>query len=314
MRKLNRNDIQIIKKHSNWQEKDIDITLKKEIYSNKESWKKFLELFFISLGIGFTTIGIIFFFAYNWDNLHKFAKIGLIKSLIIIITLIAVFSKININFKNILLTCATMLVGVLYAVFGQIYQTGANAYDFFLGWTLSVMLWVIIANFAPLWVVFITLINTTFVLYSQQVAHHWSPTFICSSLIIINTLFLIFFLFKNKIIKSTHATPIWFTNLIALVVVVVSTIGVIYTIVEEKFSILIPITLIIYIAGIFYGLKAKRSFYLATIPFSIIVMISSFFIRESQDIGTFFFVTLFVIGSVTLVIKNLISLGKKWEK
>ena len=185
MTKIEREDIQIISRHSNWSEESIDKVLKQEIYSNKESWQKFLRLFFISLGISFTTAGIIFFFAYNWTDLHKFIKIGLIESLIVITTLIVLISKISLDIKNIILTGTSILVGVLFAVFGQIYQTGANAYDFFLGWTMFIALWVAISNFAPLWLVFIVLINTTLILYSQQVAHNWSEVFVFTLLFII---------------------------------------------------------------------------------------------------------------------------------
>ena len=183
MENIEREDIQIITRHSNWSEKSIDNILKKNIYSDKDSWLKFLRLFFISLGVGFTTAGIIFFFAYNWADLHKFIKIGFIEGLIIISTLVILFSKISLDVKNILLTGTSILVGVLFAVFGQIYQTGANAYDFFLGWTMFITIWVFVSNYAPLWLVFITLINTTLILYSQQVAQDWSEVFVFTLLL-----------------------------------------------------------------------------------------------------------------------------------
>ena len=164
MTKIDREDIHIIGRHSNWKQESIDTLLKQEIYSNQIAWQKFLKLFFISLGVGFTTAGILFFFAYNWADLHKFVKIGLVEGLITTTTLIVLFSKLNSDIKNIILTGASILVGVLFAVFGQIYQTGANAYDFFLGWTVFITLWVAISNFAPLWFIFIILnIETKFV-------------------------------------------------------------------------------------------------------------------------------------------------------
>ena len=103
MEKIEREDIQIITRNSNWSEKSIDNILKKNIYSDKESWQKFLRLFFISLGVGFTTAGIIFFFAYNWAELHKFIKIGLIEGLIIISTLVILFSKISLDIMNLVI-------------------------------------------------------------------------------------------------------------------------------------------------------------------------------------------------------------------
>ena len=116
----------------------------------KEAWQKFFRLFFISLGVGFTVSGIVFFFAYNWADLNKFIKIGLIEALIITTISLVLFLRININTRNIILTGASVLVGVLFAVFGQIYQTGANAYDFFLVWTIFVTLWVVGNYSAPL--------------------------------------------------------------------------------------------------------------------------------------------------------------------
>jgi len=314
MEKIEREDIQIITRHSNWSEKSIDNILKKNIYSDKESWQKFLRLFFISLGVGFTTAGIIFFFAYNWADLNKFIKIGLIEGLIIIFTLIILFSKISLDIKNILLTGTSILVGVLFAVFGQIYQTGANAYDFFLGWTIFVTIWVFVSNYAPLWLLFITLINTTLILYSQQVAQDWSEVFVFTLLFILNILFLTAFLYGKKINKEIKV-PIWFSNLIALVSVSFGTIGIVFGIFDKNqtsFFVLIIITSILYGVGIKYGLKLKSGFYLSIIPFSIIIIISAFLIKLSDDAGMFFFISLFVIGSVTLVIKNLIDLQKKW--
>lgn len=314
MTKIEREDIQIITRHSNWSEKSIDNILKKNIYSDKESWHKFLRLFFISLGVSFTTAGIIFFFAYNWADLHKFIKIGLIEGLIIISTLVILFSKISLDIKNILLTGTSILVGVLFAVFGQIYQTGANAYDFFLGWTMFITIWVFVSNYAPLWLVFITLINTTLILYSQQVAHDWSEVFVFTLLFIINILFLTTSLFGKKI-NGEIKVPIWFSNLIALASVSFGTIGIVFGIFDKNqtsFFVLIIITSILYGIGIKYGLKLKSGFYLSIIPFSIIIIISAFLIKLSDDAGMFFFISLFVIGSVTLVIKNLIDLQKKW--
>lgn len=311
MKGIKREDIQIIAQHSNWTEKGIHNTLKKYIYNDKESWSKFLRVFFASLGVGFTTAGIIFFFAYNWADLHKFIKIGLIESLILMTTLIIIFSKISLDVKNILLTGASILVGVLFAVFGQIYQTGANAYDFFLGWTMCIAIWVLISNYAPLWLVFIILINTTLILYSEQVAYEWSDVFVYTLLFIINTLFLTVSFFIKKINRQLKV-PVWFTNLLALASVSYSTLLFISGIFSKEhqisFFVLIIMTTILYGVGIKYGQKMKSGLYLSIIPLSIIVIISAFLIKLSDNAGMFLFVGLFAIVSVTYIINYLIYL------
>ena len=314
MTKIDREDIHIIGRHSNWKQKSIDTLLKQEIYSDQIAWQKFLKLFFISLGVGFTTAGILFFFAYNWADLHKFVKIGLVEGLITATTLIVLFSKLNSDIKNIILTGASILVGVLFAVFGQIYQTGANAYDFFLGWTVFITLWVAISNFAPLWFIFIILINTTLVLYTEQVANDWSIIFNASLFFVINALFLVTALLVKEHSK-TIKIPIWFTNSVALIAVCFSTAAInegIYHEQEFSFFVLLFIIITCYIIGIKYGLKVKSSFYLSIIPFSVIILICSLLLKLSHSDGIYFIIALFIISSITLVIKNLISLQKKW--
>ncbi len=314
MRKIQREDIHIISRHSDLTEEGIDSVLKENVYSDKETWQKFLRLFFITLGVGFTVSGIVFFFAYNWTDLPKFVKIGLIEGLMITTTILVLLPVSNIPVRQIILTGSAILVGVLFAVFGQIYQTGANAYDFFLAWTAFVTLWVIVANFTPLWLLYLILINTTFILYAEQVAKDWSEVFVFTFLFIINSTPLITAMLLAKY-KKTANVPNWFLNIIALASVTYATIGIVIGIFDTyqiTFLILILIALIMFAWGIWYGLKAKSGFYLSIIPFSLIVIVSALLIKISDGEMMFLFVSLFIIASVTLVIKNLIDIQKKW--
>lgn len=310
MTNIQREDIHIISRHSDLTEQAVDKVLKENVYSDKETWQKFLRLFFISLGVGFTVSGIVFFFAYNWADLHKFTKIGLTEGVLIATTILVLLPKLNISIRNIILTGASVLVGVLFAVFGQIYQTGANTYDFFLAWTIFVTLWVLISNFSPLWLLYLVLINTTFILYSQQVAKDWSAVFVCTLLFIINTTVLISFISFGK-----KKIPNWFLNTVALASASYATIGVVFGFFDKyqtAFPILILITAIVFALGIWHGLKTKSGFYLSVIPFSLIVIVSALLIKISDGEMMFLLVSLFIITSVTLTIKNLIDIQKKW--
>ncbi len=318
MAKLKREDIHLISRHSNWSEKGVQKALKETVYTDTGTWQTFLRLFFISLGVGFTVAGILFFFAYNWADLHKFVKIGLIEGLIIIVTLVIVFSKLKPDIKNILLTGASILIGVLFAVFGQVYQTGANAYDLFLGWTMAITIWAIIANYGPLWLVYLTLINTTIFLYAEQVAHDWSFIFTCTVLAIVNTISFIAFLLSSRLSKAYNA-PTWLLHIIVLGAVCFTTLGIMSGIFERTketydpaFFILFIFAVITYTVGIYQGQKQKNGFYLSVIPFSIIIIISTAIIEITQgDGGVLLLLSLFLVGSVTLVIKNLMNLQKE---
>lgn len=315
MKNIQREDIKLISRHSNMTELEVERLLKENVYNDKEMWQKFLRLFFITLGVGFATAGIIFFFAYNWADLNKFTKIGMTQALVIATTIVALLPKINQNIRNIILTGASFLVGVLFAVFGQIYQTGANAYDFFLAWTLFIALWAVISNFAPLWLLFIVLINTTFILYTQQVAKDWDEIFIVTIIFCINAIALISsLLLKN--LKKISTIPIWFTHILALGCAVIATFGMIIVIFDnhEIFSLLFTILVVTtYALGIWHGLNSKSVFYLSIVSLSIISIITSLFINFSNDSGIFLLVSLFVIASVTVIIMTLINLQKKWK-
>ncbi|EOR96755.1 membrane protein-like protein [Arcticibacter svalbardensis MN12-7] len=277
--------------------------MKENVYNDKEMWQKFLRMFFITLGIGFTVAGIVFFFAYNWADLQKFKKIGLIEGLIIVTTILVLLP---ITARNIILTSSVIVVGVLFAVFGQIYQTGANAHDFFLAWTVFASLWVIVSNFAPLWLLYLILINTTFVLYSQQVANDWSEGLVFTLLFLFNATALLAFLLLSKYQKMA-IVPNWFLNTVALAAISYATMGIVFGIFnkyEVVFLVLILISSIVFAAGIWHGLKAKSRFYLSVIPFSLIVIVSALLIKISEDGMMFLFVGLFIIASVSLVIKS----------
>lgn len=315
MKNLQREDLHIISRHSNVTEQGIEKALKENIYHDKDKWQKFLRLFFITLGIGFTTAGIIFFFAYNWADLNKFVKLGLTEILVVATTLIVLLPKINSTTRNIILTGSSFLVGVLFAVFGQIYQTGANAYDFFLAWTLFITLWVAVSNFAPLWLLYIVLLNTTFFLYTEQVAKDWSALLVIALLFLFNTSILLIFLFLDKD-KKIETVPNWFTYILVLGCLTFATVGMIFGIIDgydPVFPVLAPIILLVFTLGIWHGIQSKNGFYLSVIPLSIIIIISASLLKITDGGSMLLIVSLFIIVSVTLVIMNLINLQKKWN-
>ena len=313
---MNRKDIHIISRNSNWSEQGIKEAFKKDVYPDKNVWEKFLHIFFFTLGSGFIVSGIVFFFAYNWNDLHKFVKLGIIELLIIGATVYMLLSKLDLKFKNIILTVVAITVGVLIAVYGQIYQTGANAYDFFLGWVLYITLWVIISGFPPLWLVYIILMNTTFVLYTEQVSTGWSDLLIVTVLSVMNTLCLIIF-HIIPFIKKNISIPVWFTNVLAIASVFLITMGIITGIFDQhqsSFYLLPVFTIVVYGAGLIYAFFIKKIFYLAIIPFSLIIICSALFVKTSDESAAIFLVIgIFIIASISLLIKFLLTIQKRWK-
>jgi uncharacterized membrane protein len=306
-----REDIQIICKHSNWSKNEVSKTLKTAIYNDAPAWRKFLQLLLITLGIAFTVAGIVFFFAYNWENLGKVGKFAIVEGCIVAITVAVLFSRLALIVKKILLTGAAIIVGAMFAVFGQVYYTGANTCDFFLAWTVFISLWAIVSNFPPLWLVYVALINTTICFYAQQVAP-WSRDFTFLLLLLVNVACFLFFMLISTFGSIT--VPRWFRNVLGLWTAGIATIGVNGAILDKHLDVtaisIYVFTAVAYIAGALYGFRQKSGFFLGSISFSVILMIASLLVRILPSVEMMSFVSLFVVLSVTLVIAQLINLQK----
>jgi len=150
------------------------------------AWARRMLLFF---GSALVLAGIIFFFAYNWSAMGHFLKFGLIEAGIVVCIIVShLHGKTRLSGK-VLLMSASVLVGVLLAVYGQAYQTGADAFELFLGWAVLIFGWVVISEFAALWIVWLILLNTGAILYWQQV--RTIPfAFLCLALAVLNCLIL----------------------------------------------------------------------------------------------------------------------------
>lgn len=316
MAKIKREDIETICQYSNWSENGVSKALLNHVYPDKKDWHRFLSLLFLCLGTSFCIAGIIFFFAFNWSQLHKFFKLGLVQGLIVLVFLLMFIFRARPLIKKVLLTVASVLVGVLYAVFGQVYQIEANAYDLFLLWVLFITVWVIISNFAPLWLIYIVLINITIVLYAEQISINWNGMFLIILLFSINALFTLLFIALPKL-TSLKTYPSWFVNILFLAAMALGTIGVSGGILEKWQSplfVLLVLVLLFFGAGLWYGIKTRSLFYLSIIPFGCIIIFSAFLLNISDDVGMLICIGAFIVVSITLLIKTLLSLQKKWIK
>lgn len=308
--------IHSISRHSNWKPVLIKHTLKNTgVYANAAEWKTFIYYVLITLGLAFSIAGIIFFFAFNWAHLHKFVKLGIVQTILLSFTVLAVFVKSSITVKNILLMAASITVGALFAVFGQIYQTGANAYDFFLGWTVFIALWAFISAFPPLWLLLLVLINTTFMLFTEQVTTSLNFEVVNTILFAFNSLSILAFewLYAADKIKEL---PRWFTRCVALAAVMFGTTAICAGIHSDFIpGGLISLTLAIplYYVSIQSSLKRKDVFYLCIIPLSVQVILASLLLKLSFDTGMYLVITLLFLGGITFQISQIISLSKQWH-
>jgi uncharacterized membrane protein len=151
------------------------------------AWHRFLSRALALLGTALILAGVVCFFAYNWDRIGRFGKLGLIEVGIMAAALVGWWRLPRLS-GQIALTAAAVLVGPLLAVYGQTYQTGADPYGLFLTWALLVVPWVIAARFTPLWVIEVVLLDVALTLWWTQVANrpwaeHWVGNFVIVALV-----------------------------------------------------------------------------------------------------------------------------------
>lgn len=132
-------------------------------------WGRFMSYAMLAIGSALALAGVICFFAYNWANMGKFIKFGLVEAAIVAMV-VGAWKLLPRMSGKAALTAASVLVGPLLAVYGQTYQTGADPYQLFLSWALLIIPWVVLGMFDGLWLAFMAILNTALILYGQQIA------------------------------------------------------------------------------------------------------------------------------------------------
>jgi uncharacterized membrane protein len=142
-----------------------------DLRPDRNDWLRFLNRFLTAVGALLIVAGVTAFFAWNWAELHHMAKFALIQAGIVAAVLIAWRLGIDSIGGRASLVAAAFFVGVLLAVFGQVYQTGADPYGLFLVWAILILPWALAGRQAGMWLLFHGLLNLTLIMYWTQVLH-----------------------------------------------------------------------------------------------------------------------------------------------
>lgn len=135
------------------------------IFPGTRAWREFIDKLFLSLGVLSLAFAVLFFIAYNWDQIGRFAKFGLVQGLIILSVLAYWYLGADKLSAKLTLLGSSILLGVLLALYGQTYQTGADPWQLFFNWALLILPWAVVGRFAAIWVVWVVLANLSITLY-----------------------------------------------------------------------------------------------------------------------------------------------------
>lgn len=133
------------------------------------SWRPWMARWSAAIGAVFLLAGIIFFFAWNWKELSPFVRFTVLEAAVVLSVGAAIISGIGRPLGQWLLLAGSVFTGVLLAVFGQVYQTGADSFEVFAYWAAFILVWAVVAKFAPLWVLWLVVFEVAIATFAGQV-------------------------------------------------------------------------------------------------------------------------------------------------
>lgn len=271
-------------------------------------------MLFLALGFGFLASGILFFFAYNWADIPKLGKIGIAALGVAAPVTLSLLPNLSELLRKSLLTTGAFLVGPLFGVLGQIYQTGANAYDLFFAWTLFIVIWALVVDFSPLWLLFVGLLNVSISLYAEQVAGNWDFSFTCMLLFAVNGLAAVLtYLVLHWKIRAPY--PSWLTKVFVLAAAGCATVACFNAVLDgDGFGGLYALIIaVVYGLTRWYAIKHKMLFHLVVMTFSLIAIGTSVIMQIDDGSGGFFLATLWVVLMTTGSLFYLNRFRKSWS-
>jgi len=138
---------------------------KLKVEPSLSQWGIFFKQLCLSGGTICFAGSVIFYFAYNWQEMDKAVKFGLCQGAIILSLLIYFNTTNRILIAKAMLLSLSLLTGALLALVGQTYQTGADPWQLFALWSLLIVPWVVMANATGLWLLWVVLVNLTLLTY-----------------------------------------------------------------------------------------------------------------------------------------------------
>ncbi len=286
------------------------------------AWWTWANRIMLFLGAALVLSGIVFFFAYNWARMGRFTKFGLIEAGILVCLIGAHRLKYHSLAGKVLLLSASVLTGSLLAVYGQIYQTGADAYELFVGWAALILGWVLIARFAGLWLFWLVIVNTAAILYWGQVAEsNYNVCYeaLCLALALVNAAFLS--AREIGILKNREwLAGVWLRDVLLLAVLTYLMIPGIGLIVDEADNTTAGLlALVAFLAAVSGGYYAYRSVFgdlraLAYITLAICILVLTAIGRGlfeiSEDAPVYLLFGLIILGTMSLATLGLRRIGR----
>ena len=117
-------------------------------------WRQALDQLLAYVGSLLLALGVIFFFAFNWDDLHRLHKLLLALAVLSGFAGAAWCLPRDATLYRACLFGAALATGGTLALVGQIYQTGADIWQLFAVWAVLTLPWALLSRSVACWGLF----------------------------------------------------------------------------------------------------------------------------------------------------------------
>ena len=268
------------------------------------NWQSFLRRALLLIAVVLFVAGVIFFFAFNWKDLPRLARLGLVQALFAMFIAGFFFSRGVV--RGAAATGASLTVGAIFAVFGQIYQTGADSYLLFEMWAICAFFIAVFSRFSGSWLIWLIVTNLAVYFYFEQMFAfgHDLPRWLSHSAICAIAWIWFEFQHMRKLEISPHP---WLADTAMLGMIAISSLGATMRVFDSgtdpDASHTIPVFLFLsavaFTASFFY---LKRLFGIAVVLGGWILFLTSAMAKNHNTSADFLALAFFVIVQTTLAI------------
>lgn len=134
----------------------------------RDEWLSGADRVLAVAGVILLAAGLIFFFAWNWDALHRFAKLGIAIAALAACAGAAFAAPPFGTVWRAALLAACLATGALLALIGQTYQSGADIWELFVAWAALMTPFALLARSSASWLLWVAVANAGLLRYLSE--------------------------------------------------------------------------------------------------------------------------------------------------
>lgn len=286
----------------------------------RAEWRQFGVLAMRFAAVLSLAAGMVFLVAFNWQNLGLYARFAMVEGPLAAAVVFAWIKGTGEKTGKLSLMLAILLTGVLLALFGQTYQTGADIYELFLVWAALSLPWVLACRYTPCWALWLVLLNATVGLYAGSVGPatfrwlfenqwHWTPW---SLPFLLNVLIYV-------VLVATSDVR-WLRRSAMAVAMAFGTVAMVDRTFDHWIDAPVePVLFWVACAGlaVYTYVRKDDLFNFAALALALIVVTTSYIGQAMMDaragIGSLLFIGIYVILTSTAAVKAIAYIGRSWK-